>query len=396
MAQRESTQDGQIQFKELGGLNQRPSPSNLPYPEFGLLHGLYPPRDGWMQRLEGIAHVTTASAGVLNLYQADDGTGDLIVQTVDGSELRYTLDEISGRESPTVSLTPDPIEEEDSMSMALIVHEENQGTDGGSLNANAGSEAANTFYRQKLTANPVNEDSIVTVFRDYLAGANPNTWDLAAGTYRVEGAMSFCFDYGYRQSTNGTVTITIASPAVFTINNHGLQANDAFTLSTTGALPTGLSAGTTYYVIAAGLTTNTFRASATIGGAAINTSGVQSGTHTLTSAVKSATGAAAIYDETNSVVLATFTPISKANSYSAIAGNPTFSTAMNLEMEVFGAFTLSGTAMISIQAAVTSSGGINIAANGNCRGESHTATATTLGGSALRNRYTNIRIIKET
>lgn len=83
---------------------------------------------------------------------------------------------------------------------------------------------------------------------------------------------------------SATVTITIAAPGVVTWNGHGLAANQEVTFSTTGALPTGLTAGTTYYV--RNPTTNTFELSATSGGASITTSGSQSGTHTcsLTSA----------------------------------------------------------------------------------------------------------------
>lgn len=80
----------------------------------------------------------------------------------------------------------------------------------------------------------------------------------------------------------GNPTITIASPAVITLASHGLHANDIVKFTTTGALPTGIVAGTSYYVIASGLTTNAFEISATAGGAAINTTGSQSGTHTLT------------------------------------------------------------------------------------------------------------------
>lgn len=80
----------------------------------------------------------------------------------------------------------------------------------------------------------------------------------------------------------GAVTVTIASPAVFTFNSHGLVAGDAVVFTTTGALPTGLTAGTVYYVIATGLTTNNFEVATTVGGAAVNTSGTQSGTHTCT------------------------------------------------------------------------------------------------------------------
>jgi microcystin-dependent protein len=79
----------------------------------------------------------------------------------------------------------------------------------------------------------------------------------------------------------GTFTVTLASPGVFTLNSHGLVAGDAVYLTTTIALPTNLSANTIYYVIATGLTTNNFELSTSRGGSAINTSGSQSGVHTL-------------------------------------------------------------------------------------------------------------------
>jgi hypothetical protein len=81
--------------------------------------------------------------------------------------------------------------------------------------------------------------------------------------------------------TLGVVTVTIASPAVFTLTAHGLTLSDRVQFTTTGALPTGLSVGTTYYVIAAGLTANSFEVSTSQLGSAVNTSGSQSGTHTL-------------------------------------------------------------------------------------------------------------------
>lgn len=77
----------------------------------------------------------------------------------------------------------------------------------------------------------------------------------------------------------GTFTVTLASPGVFTKTAHGYTAGRPVKFSTTGALPTGLAAGTTYYVIATGLTADAFQVSATVGGAAVNTSGSQSGTH---------------------------------------------------------------------------------------------------------------------
>jgi hypothetical protein len=74
-------------------------------------------------------------------------------------------------------------------------------------------------------------------------------------------------------------TVTIASPAVVT-STVSLLDKTPVILTNTGypsALPTGLSVGTTYYVKGTGGTT--FNLSLTPGGAAINTSGSQSGTH---------------------------------------------------------------------------------------------------------------------
>lgn len=79
--------------------------------------------------------------------------------------------------------------------------------------------------------------------------------------------------------TLGTFTVTIASPAVVTLAGHGLQNGNRVRLFTTGALPTNLSANTDYYVKSAA--TDTFRLAATSGGADINTTGSQSGVHTL-------------------------------------------------------------------------------------------------------------------
>jgi len=79
----------------------------------------------------------------------------------------------------------------------------------------------------------------------------------------------------------GTATITIASPGVITRNGHGLVPGDPVFFTTTDTLPTGLVANTVYYVNAVGITTNDFRVSATSGGVAINTTGSQSGVHTL-------------------------------------------------------------------------------------------------------------------
>ena len=80
---------------------------------------------------------------------------------------------------------------------------------------------------------------------------------------------------------SGIFTVTIASPAVFSKTGHGLVAGDKISLTTSGALPTGLAAATDYYVISSGLTADAFQVALSPGGVAVNTSGSQSGTHTL-------------------------------------------------------------------------------------------------------------------
>lgn len=86
------------------------------------------------------------------------------------------------------------------------------------------------------------------------------------------------FDIQGSDATDNNIAISIASPAVITKTAHGFTAGvSKVVFGTTGALPTGLTAGTVYFVIAAGFGANTFEVSATDGGAAINTSGTQSG-----------------------------------------------------------------------------------------------------------------------
>jgi hypothetical protein len=73
-------------------------------------------------------------------------------------------------------------------------------------------------------------------------------------------------------------TITIASPTTITSTGHGLTNGRRMLFQTSGALPSGIAANTIYFVVNAA--TNTFQVSATSGGAAIGTSGTQSGSHT--------------------------------------------------------------------------------------------------------------------
>lgn len=126
----------------------------------------------------------------------------------------------------------------------------------------------------------------------WAVGSNAGGLDqgsIANGTYhkhlikRVDTGVVDAI-YSLSHDKSATVTMTVASPAVVTWGvagaGHGLVAGAPFKFSTTGALPTGVTAGTQYFVIATGLTETTFQFAATNGGAAINSSGTQSGVHT--------------------------------------------------------------------------------------------------------------------
>jgi len=116
-----------------------------------------------------------------------------------------------------------------------------------------------------------------------------------AGCKRVTLRDPVARNCGFRGDT-ATVTLTIASPCVVTLVGHGFPPNQGVRFSTTGALPTGITATTNYYVKEV-LTADTFTITATGGfvplGAAVDTSGTQSGVQSVTT--KSSNGGPAIW-----------------------------------------------------------------------------------------------------
>lgn len=106
-----------------------------------------------------------------------------------------------------------------------------------------------------------------------------NQYPIYGKQYFQTGSWSFLPSCFVTNSPN--VTISIATPGVITVPNNCV-AGQAVVFATSSALPTGLTAGTTYYVIAAGLTTNAFEVSTSAGGSAVNTSGSQSGVQSVT------------------------------------------------------------------------------------------------------------------
>ncbi|MBK8772261.1 MAG: hypothetical protein IPM06_17815 [Rhizobiales bacterium] len=104
----------------------------------------------------------------------------------------------------------------------------------------------------------------------YVRDVTANTFKIAA---TVGGTALSTF-----VSSSGTQTAHKLTAGVVTWAAHGLANGTPLLLTTTGALPSRLTANGVYYVINAA--TNTFGLAESVGGAGVHTFGSQSGTHT--------------------------------------------------------------------------------------------------------------------
>lgn len=137
--------------------------------------------------------------------------------------------------------------------------------------------------------NPVPGQSGVITVRQDITGSRTlaYAWPYmfvggAAPTLSTGKLVMDQLNYMVNSYSTSTVTVTIATPAVMTWTAHGLNSGQRIQLTTTGALPTGLTASTTYLVTV--IDANTFNLSTSLANAQaatfIATSGSQSGTHT--------------------------------------------------------------------------------------------------------------------
>lgn len=153
-------------------------------------------------------------------------------------------------------------------------------------------------FRTQLTGNvtldePTNigdgQSGVINMWQDSTGSRLFNTpaWcfvTIDGGTITLGTTKNTCDQIAYMVNFYATsnVTITIANPCVVTWNNHGLFSGMKIRLTTTGALPTGLAAATTYWVSV--IDANTFRLATSKSnldaGTYIATTGSQSGTHT--------------------------------------------------------------------------------------------------------------------
>ena len=165
-------------------------------------------------------------------------------------------------------------------------------TDGATITPNFA--LANMFRVQlggnRTLANPTNlaegQSGSIDIYQDSTGSRALSYqwgWDFIGGvapTLTTNARAKDKLVYQVDVARSSTVTITIASPGVVSWSAHGLLAGQQVQLTTTGALPTGLAINTTYFVVP--VDANSFQLAATQSGTAINTSGSQSGTHTMT------------------------------------------------------------------------------------------------------------------
>ena len=86
-------------------------------------------------------------------------------------------------------------------------------------------------------------------------------------------------DYNLTPDKTFATTDVNTGTEKITITSHGLLNGDPVQFTTTSALPGGITAGTTYYII--NKTANDFEISTTVGGSAVNLTSQGTGTHTL-------------------------------------------------------------------------------------------------------------------
>ncbi len=129
-----------------------------------------------------------------------------------------------------------------------------------------------TNYPAATSANPsvkslATSESFPAATADWMSGANV----VGFGLYSASTSGTFwCAAYAL---SNPLLVTVDATTDVFTSGvTQAFAANDAvrFVMGASGTLPTPLSASTTYYVIASGLTTTAFKIATTQGGSALD------------------------------------------------------------------------------------------------------------------------------
>jgi len=170
-----------------------------------------------------------------------------------------------------------------------------------------------------------------------IAGLTPLVMGVNGNTYRF--ARDFILDFSGLANGDYYINAEIRSinktfdPAdvnissyIITITSHGLLVGDRIQFSSTGVLPTGLVAGTTYFVKTVA-SANTFTVSATNGGAIQALTAQGTGTHTVILMDQVLGQKVFTGNVTSAIAAGSNTLISTSSNFGASLGNPSY--AMN-------------------------------------------------------------------
>lgn len=141
---------------------------------------------------------------------------------------------------------------------------------------------------QLRVANWVNQEwlNLQAIHEDWDWLRNSFAFPTVAGQATYTAAQIGITDFGFwardtfRNYANPVVSISIASPCVVTLPSNNLSVGDSVNFLTTGALPTGISVLTTYYVTAL-IDADNFTFSTVLAGSPVSTGGAQSGVQTI-------------------------------------------------------------------------------------------------------------------
>jgi hypothetical protein len=177
--QQDLPSDKEAIVPRLGGLDERNEFSKQIGPDFDALSGFIHQRDGILQRANGTKLLQSIPGKkILSICQTFDNRKNVLVQT-DGGVYLFSEDELVGRVIPT-ALTPVTINEEETMSRAVIVHALALTNNGGNY------PVANVWQDAPVSAILFQRNPDGTAAAFVTAIATPN-FTLAVGSYRISG-----------------------------------------------------------------------------------------------------------------------------------------------------------------------------------------------------------------
>jgi hypothetical protein len=152
-----------------------------------------------------------------------------------------------------------------------------------------------------------------------------------------------------------TATVTYSTTNILSLSNHGLNVGDSVQFTTTTTLPTGLAAGTTYYVIATNLGANQFSVSTSFNGSITSITAAGSGTHTVHSVSSKIAATLAVDDDGRSATSHDLYLVNAANcqvvkyniraalTVGALTGGPASGTSVSAFVHKTGTVAITGT-----------------------------------------------------